>query len=203
MVELPTPHPRGLAIILSRDGGWRDLDKTIGEQLRLDGISVIGWDCLRYFWRHQSPQQTAHDLSAVIDAYTARWKISKVALIGYSFGADVLPIVYDQLAPEAKRQVIQISLLAPAVDADFEISIAGWLGAPAKKDAISTGPALASINHAMLQCFYGEEEHDSACPSLANSEADIVRTPGGHHFDGNYDALARDILHRFEHLASR
>ena len=54
LVELPASHPRGLAIILSGDGGWRDLDKTIGEQLSSEGISVVGWDCLRYFWRHKS-----------------------------------------------------------------------------------------------------------------------------------------------------
>lgn len=136
LVELPASHSRGLAIILSGDGGWRDLDKTIGEQLSSEGISVVGWDCLRYFWRHKSPQQTAHDLSAVINAYAARWHATKVALIGYSFGADVLPIVYGQLAPEVRARVVQMSLLAPGRAADFEISMAGWLGAPATKDAI-------------------------------------------------------------------
>ena len=198
LVELPAAHPRGLAIILSGDGGWRDLDKTIGEQLSSEGISVVGWDCLRYFWRHKSPQQTAHDLSAVIDAYTARWHVTRVALIGYSFGADVLPIVYGRLAPEARARVVQMSLLAPGRAADFEISMAGWLGAPATKDAIPTTPALASINASMIQCFYGDEEQDSACPTLESTGAAIVKTSGGHHFDGNYNALALDILHRFE-----
>ena len=198
LVELPASHSRGLAIILSGDGGWRDLDKTIGEQLSSEGISVVGWDCLRYFWRHKSQQQTAHDLSAVISAYAARWHVTKVALIGYSFGADVLPIVYGQLTPEAKARVVQMSLLAPGRAADFEISMAGWLGTPATKDAIPTIPALASINASLIQCFYGAEEQDSACPALESTGAAIVKTSGGHHFDGNYNALALDIFRRFE-----
>ena len=88
LVELPAvPRGRLLAIIFSGDGGWRDIDKTIAQKLCSDGVSVIGWDSLRYFWSRKSPEQIANDLSQVIDTYTARWGASKVALIGYSFGA--------------------------------------------------------------------------------------------------------------------
>ena len=56
LIELPA-EPRGplLAIVLSGDGGWRDLDKTIAETLQSDGVSVVGWDCLSYFWSRKSP----------------------------------------------------------------------------------------------------------------------------------------------------
>jgi type IV secretory pathway VirJ component len=46
----------------------------------------------------------------------------------------------------------------------------------------------------MIQCFYGEDESDSACPALAEKKAEIIRAGRGHHFGGDYDALARDIL---------
>jgi type IV secretory pathway VirJ component len=45
-----------------------------------------------------------------------------------------------------------------------------------------------------LLCLYGEEETDSACPLLAGTAATVIRTAGGHHFDGNYDALAQHLL---------
>ena len=73
-----------LAIVLSGDGGWRDLDKTIGETLQSDGVSVVGWDCLWYFWSRKSPEQVARDLGAVIDTFVSRWGGLKVVLIGYS-----------------------------------------------------------------------------------------------------------------------
>jgi type IV secretory pathway VirJ component len=203
LVELPA-EPRGplLAIVFSGDGGWRDLDKTIAEKLQSDGVSTIGWDSLRYFWRQKSPEQTARDLDAVIDTYALRWGASKVALIGYSFGADVLPFAYDRLSPAAKARVVQLSLLGFATAADFQISVAGWLGAAPGKGALPTEPALAPINPTMIQCFYGSDEDDSACPSLARKgTVEVIRTGGGHHFDGDYSRLAQRVLDGFRRRA--
>ena len=101
---------------------------------------------------------------------------------------------HDRLTPEAKQRVVQISLLGFALSTDFEISIAGWLGEPASKDAAPTIPALASIDPRMIQCFYGEDETDSVCPQLGGDEAEIIRIGNGHHFGGDYDALAQGIL---------
>ena len=197
LVELPA-EPRGplLAIVLSGDGGWRDVDRSIAQKLQSDGVSVVGWDSLRYFWSKKSPEQTARDLGAVIDTYTSRWGASKIALIGYSFGADVLPFAYDHLSPEAKVRVVQLSLLGFASAADFEITVSGWLGAAPGKDALPTEPALVPIDPAMVQCFYGANEDDSACP-LLTGKAEVIRVPGGHHFDNDYGALARRILDGF------
>lgn len=201
LVELPA-EPRGplLAIVLSGDGGWRDVDRAIAQKLQSDGVSVVGWDSLRYFWSKKSPEQTALDLGAVIDTYTSRWGASKIALIGYSFGADVLPFAYDHLSPEAKVRVVQLSLLGFAPAANFEITVSGWLGAAPGKDALPTGPALAPIDPTMVQCFYGASEADSACPQLTG-EAEVIRVSGGHHFDHDYGGLARRILDGFRRRA--
>ncbi len=121
--------------------------------------------------------------------------VSKVALIEYSFGAGVLPFAYDRLPPEAKRHVVQLSLLGFETAANFEISLMGWLGAPPTKIALPTEPALAPIDPSMIQCFYGKNESDSLCPSLASDhKVTVIRTEGAHHFNGDYDALAQRIL---------
>ena len=151
LIEMPAEHHGPfLAIVLSGDGGWRDVDKGIAEKLRSAGVSVVGWDSLRYFWNKKSPEQTARDLGAVIDTYVSRWGASRIALVGYSFGADVLPFAYNHLSPEAKVRVIQLSLLGFATSADFEVSVAGWLGAAPGKDALPTAPALAPIDPTMI-----------------------------------------------------
>jgi type IV secretory pathway VirJ component len=52
----------------------------------------------------------------------------------------------------------------------------------------------------MIQCFYGADEDDTAC-RLLQGKAEVIRTTGGHHFDGNYGALAQRILDGLRHRA--
>jgi type IV secretory pathway VirJ component len=199
LIELPAAEPTPLlAIILSGDGGWRDLDKVIAEELSRNGVAVVGWDCLRYFWSRKSPAEAGQDLAAVIDAYSAKWNAPQVALIGYSFGADVLPFLYQQLSDREKARVVQLSFLGLTAEAEFEIKVAGWISSSHSESAQPTQPALAAIKPALIQCFYGEQEEDSVCPALAARGVETVRTSGGHHFDGDYAALARRILAGFK-----
>ena len=195
LVELPAAHPTDmLAVVISGDGGWRDLDKTIAEALQKDGISVIGWDALRYFWNEKTPAQTSHDLARVLQAYAVRWHAKHIALVGYSFGADVMPFAYNRLPDALRAKVSYMSLLGFAPDADFQIRVTGWLGMPASDRALSVKPEIAKVPPSIVQCVYGAKEADTLCPSLANTGIDVVRTSGDHHFDGNYSALASRII---------
>ena len=133
LTELPVDQPSKLmAILLSGDGGWRDLDKTIAEDLQQQGIPVVGFDTLRYFWSKKTPQQTADVVAALIQTFMTKWHADKVALIGYSFGADVMPFAYNLLPPSLRDHVVLISLLGLSKSADFEISVRGWLGRTAR-----------------------------------------------------------------------
>jgi len=196
LVEIPAERPGDLmAVIYSGDGGWRDLDKDIGEQLARDGVAVIGVDSLRYFWEERTPQQMAADLAAILDHYREAFGTRRVILIGYSFGASVLPFAVNRLPQSDLDSIVLISLLGLEARASFEIHVTGWLGAsPSGEDAPAVLPELLRISPARIQCFYGEEEEDSLCPNPALAKSEIIRTSGGHHFDGDYAALARKIL---------
>jgi type IV secretory pathway VirJ component len=195
LVELPVDHPSPvMAIVLSGDGGWRDLDKTIAENLQADGVPTVGWDSLRYFWSKKTPEETAHALATVMKAYTAKWHASRVALIGYSFGADVLPFAYNRMPAELRSHVVLMALLGFANSADFEITVGGWLGAAPSDDALPVADEVAKVPPGLLQCFYGADEDDTMCPALAPKGVEQIKTTGGHHFDGDYAALAKRIL---------
>ncbi len=199
LIELPASKPSGLmAVFLSGDGGWRDIDKTIAENLQSLGVSVVGWDSVRYFWQSKTPQQTAADLSAVILDYSAKWHADKVALIGFSFGADTLPFVYDHLRPSLKQHVAMISLLSLGRAADWEIRVVGWLGAGPSAQATPLGPAIKDIPGKMIQCFYGDQDSGSYCPDLVKQGAEVIEKKGIHHFDGNYIYMAHQILDGFK-----
>ncbi|SAL11751.1 bacterial virulence protein VirJ [Caballeronia turbans] len=195
LIELRAAQPTDmLAIVISGDGGWRDLDKTMALALQRDGVSVIGIDSLRYFWSEKTPQQTADDLARVIRAYGARWHTSHVALVGYSFGADVMPFAYNRLPDAVRAQVSYISLMGFSPAADFQIRVTGWLGMRASEKALKVRPELNKLPPSMVQCIYGEKEEDTLCPQLTKTGIEVVKLPGDHHFGGDYDALARRIL---------
>jgi type IV secretory pathway VirJ component len=195
LIELPAEHPGSmLAIVVSGDGGWRDLDKTIAHALCDEGVSVIGVDSLRYFWSAKSPEQTASDLNRIIQTYSARWHIKSIALIGYSFGADVLPFAYNRLPKGNRDKISVMSLLGLAEGADFEIRVTGWLGMPPSEKALAAYPEIAKVPPGLVQCFYGEDEADTICPALAKMGVAVIPTSGGHHFGGDYGHLARVIL---------
>ena len=203
LAELPVGHPSKLmAILLSGDGGWRDLDKTIAEDLQQQGVPVVGLDTLRYFWSKKTPQQTADVVAALIRTFMPKWHADKVALVGYSFGADVIPFAYNRLPPRLRNHVVMISLLGLSKSADFEISVRGWLGEPPGSDALPVLPQATKIPAHLIQCFYGQDETDTACPQLAQLGAETFRRNGAHHYDGNYGALAEAILAGFKKRAS-
>ena len=179
LVELPAAQASDmLAVVLSGDGGWRDLDKTIAETLSHEGVNVIGWDSLRYFWRKKTPERAAEDLARVLGVYSTRWNARHVALIGYSFGADVLPFLFNRLPAAQRNTVSLISLLGFDKAADFEIRLGGWLGLPPSAAALPVAPELAMMPGRLIQCFYGADEADTDCPALANGGATLVRTEG-------------------------
>ena len=182
-----------LAIFYSGDGGWRDLDKDLSAWLQADGLPVVGVDALRYFWHPQTPEQTARDLQRIMRSYKARWKASKVVLIGFSFGADLLPILYNRLTAEEQASVVQITLLGLSRAATFEVNLDSWLNhKPAS--AVPTLPEVARIRPQLIQCFVGEEDDLNVCGQLSGSGAEVIRTSGGHHFDRDYQGIARRIL---------
>jgi len=199
LVELPASSPsRLMAVFFSGDGGWRDIDRTIGERLQSLGVSVIGWDSVRYFWTRKTPDRTAADLSAVVSAYSAKWHADRVALIGFSFGADVIPSVYDRLRQSLKDRVPMITLLSPEPAADWEIRVAGWLGAAPSGEATPLAPEIEKIPGKMIQCFYGDKDPLSYCPELVGHGAEVIEKAGIHHFDGDYPLIAHQILGGFE-----
>jgi type IV secretory pathway VirJ component len=189
------PSMDTVAIVYSGDGGWRDIDKEVGGYLQDQGIPVVGVDTLHYFWSERTPQETAKDLGRIIDYYTKRLKVRHVVLVGYSFGADVLPASYNMLTPEQKNKVAQISLLSLSRKVDYVISVMGWLGAASEGKGGNPLNDLKSVNPKIVQCIYGkDDDEDVACPSLDGSGAQVIGMSGGHHFDDDYEALAQHII---------
>jgi type IV secretory pathway VirJ component len=195
LVELPSDRPSPFfAVIYSGDGGWRDIDKEIGETLAESGVPVVGVDSLRYFWTEKTPDRLASDLTLILSHYSAAWQRPAAILVGYSFGAGILPFAFNRLPPAERARIALVALLGVEHRASFEFDVTGWLGGEPAPDAPAVLPELKRFPPGLVQCFFGEEEEDTVCRDPALQGAEIVRTTGGHHFDGDYESLAERIL---------
>lgn len=194
LIELPVQRPqRGLfAIMLSGDGGWAGLDKEVAAQLNARGVPVVGWDSLRYFWNARTPDGAAHDLDRVIRYYASTWGMSRVLLVGYSQGADVMPFMVNRLPSVTRPMIARTALIGVSTEAFFEFSVSHWVGNP-------TGgtPVLPELQHGRLgpvTCIYGSEDRDTPCRTLRVPGLRAVELPGGHHFNGDYPRVAGAVL---------
>ncbi len=196
LVEVPaTGNPRGeLAIMLSGDGGWAGLDRELGDVLAAAGIPVVGWDSLRYFWKARTPEGAGEDLDRIIRHYLAAWGKTQVILVGYSFGADTMLPMMNRLPAATHSRVALLALLAPGRTASFEFHLSDWVAGNGK--GLPLLPEAGRLRGTSLLCLYGSKEDDALCPDLKGPGIHSVKLPGGHHFDGNYAALGREILRR-------
>ncbi len=194
VVEVSTGKAGGnLTLFYSGDGGWRDLDRAVAQEMSRQSYPVVGIDVLRYFWQHKTPEQAAADLTAAIAYYRQKWGIESFILAGYSFGADIMPAVYNRLSAQDQARIPLIVLLALGKQADFEIHVSGWLGKNGGELAVM--PELHKVSPAKILCIYGKEEQaETGCTDLQNTAAHVLELPGGHHFDQDYPKLTQRIL---------
>jgi type IV secretory pathway VirJ component len=198
LVEVPAARGTSdtLVVFVSGDGGWAAIDREISKVLADDGMPVIGLNALQYFWTRRTPDMASRDLESIIRRYLGQWHKSRVVLVGYSRGADVLPAMISRLPAETRTKIRSIVLLGPSPKVEFEFHVSDWLrdtnaGLPVK-------PEVEKLTPAHILCIYGESDHDSLCPALKSRPGvNVLVLKGAHHFDGGYANLGRLIV---EHI---
>jgi type IV secretory pathway VirJ component len=192
--EVPAVKGEGdtLAVMLTGDGGWADIDKAIAAGLAERGVPVVGWSSLSYYWTARTPDRAAADLARIIEHFGAAWKKPRVLLVGYSFGADVLPFLVNRLSPEVRSRIERVTLLGVSEEAAFEFHLSSWLSD--KGDSrYPTAPEIEKLA-TPTTCVYGTEEEDSVCLRVKSASVTKLPLPGGHHFGGNYNRLVEAAI---------
>jgi type IV secretory pathway VirJ component len=176
-----------IAVLISGNGGWWGIDDGIAKGLARAGVTTVGLNSLAYFFHRRTPGEVA----ATIERMVAPFRADRpVILIGYSFGADVAATAYAHLTPRLRERIRLVSLLGLSREADYAIGIMKILSG--RQETI---PAVAAISGPHIQCFQGADEGDrSGCSDLDPRRVEVVKVPGGHHFDGDYADIARHIV---------
>ena len=195
LTEVPVPSSARtdtMAIILTGDGGWAGLDRGLADEMAAQGIPSVGWSSLRYYWTPRTPDAATADLARIIRHYLSEWAVRRVILIGYSFGADVLPFLVNRLPSPLQDHVRVVALLGLSESADFEFHVTDWIG----RGGGSQYRTVAETDRLGVPviCVHGADEDDSACRSLKGAHITSLEVGSGHHFSGNYRQLVDAIL---------
>ena len=91
-----------MVFFITGDGGYTSFDKSFCKELAESGFSVVALDALKYFWDAKTPESTTVDAEELIDFYQSKWHKDQVIFIGYSFGAHVLPFIFNRLIDRLK-----------------------------------------------------------------------------------------------------
>lgn len=185
---------RELAILLSGDGGWAEIDREISDSLAHHGIPVVALDSRQYLASKRTPERVTSDVARIARVYGSRFGKSAVVLIGYSRGADILPFVVNRLPNDIRSELELIALLGLAPNANFKFHMIDLVSNHHRSDDLPTIPEVSRLHGERILCFYGMAEKEAACKSLPDSVAVAIAMPGGHHFGKRYGEIASRIL---------
>lgn len=205
----PSLHDDLLAIVCSGDGGWAPIDRQLSAAFAAQGIAVVGVSTLRYFWRVRAPQVAARELDALLTHYCEKWQRGRVWLLGFSFGADVLPTLVAGLSAANRARVVQLVLLSPSPSIAFEIGLENYITG-AGSAASLTRRLLQRLHHVPhhdplprvaalggrppVVCYHGTRDRTLCSEQVLPAWVETHAVPGGHHLGRDYAHLARRLL---------
>jgi type IV secretory pathway VirJ component len=181
-----------LIFYISGDGGFNKFSTSFMQALNKQGYAVIGLNAKEYFWSRKKPQEAANAIEAAINESNKQWKKKNIVLIGYSFGADVAPFMLTHFSPAISGKVIHLILLSPSIKTDFEIHVLQMLGWG--KDAGESVPAEINKISSPVTIITGDDENEFPFNQLKIKNKQLIKMPGGHHYDGNITALCRQVV---------
>ncbi|RTL58423.1 MAG: hypothetical protein EKK37_08790 [Sphingobacteriales bacterium] len=179
-------------LYISGDGGWNKFSTQLIQEFSNAGYPVIALNAKAYFWERKTPQQTGADIQALLKKNVNEWKRSKVLLLGYSFGADVMPFVYNNIGEEWRKKITYQVLLSPSPKTDFEVHVSEMLGYR-RKNGRSVVDEINKTTTCQFLFLFGEDDDNFPMSELKIRNYKNITLPGGHHFDNNVNELVNKI----------
>ena len=183
-----------MVMLISGDGGWISFDKDLANEFAEQGVPVVGLNSLKYFWKKKTPEQTARELAQIITLYSVKWKKDKIILCGFSFGAEVMPFIYNRLPLNLKEKVKCIQLLSPSYFTDFEIRVNDLMFIASKQKIKNVEPEVKKISIPII-CFYGTQEEATPLKSVKMPNFKVVTLEGDHHYKNQFAQMVKLALH--------
>ncbi len=187
-----TTHDKPVIFYISGDGGFNKFSTGLCQSLNKKGYDVYALNARSYFDDKKTPEQTTNDIRNYLIKKLAGRKSRKVVLIGYSFGADVLPFILNRL-PKNVLDVPVSFIMASSGSTDFEIHWSDIFGGNTKRD-MDVVTEINKLNDDNIVIINGSDEHELALNKISLKKYTHEVLPGGHHFDGDTEEITNVIL---------
>lgn len=188
-----------MVVLLSGDGGWLDFNDSLAVNFNRAGFDVIGFNSRTYFWHQKTPEQVAADLTLVMRKYMRLWNDRRITLSGYSFGADVVPFLYNRLPADLKQRVGEIQLLSPFLSTDFKVYLTDLINLGGDDRAYKVKDEVMKID-IPVYCFYGEDEEPRPLSDVRKRNFILSLLPGDHHYKKGYHQIVKTAGRGFDLL---
>lgn len=176
-----------IVLYVSGDGGLSNSFSQLLKKMNVLGYPIIGLNAQSYFWKRKKPQRLTDDFTRLLAYYIDTWHRSSFALVGYSFGADVLPFFQNRLSPEFAALNRQTILMSPSRRTDLEIHILGMIGCELRRGY--SIPKEINRMKGPVTVFFGTAEHKFPMKDITSSNIHFAFFPGGHHYRSDVDQV--------------
>lgn len=186
-------HDKPLIFYISGDGGMNNFSTSLCEKLNGKGFDVVALNARSYFYEKKTPDKTASDINSFLDKKLSDRKNQQIVFIGYSFGADVVPFILNRLPKETDDKVLVSFLMASSGSTDFEIHWSDIFGGNTKRsmDVVSE---INKLTDEKVVIISASDDKTLAVNRITLKRFTREVLPGGHHFDGDTDEIAKVII---------
>lgn len=191
--EWAAPGRTPFVFYLSGDGGFNRFSMQLCTSLNKSGYTVTALNSRGYFWDKKTPQESTIAITTYLRKQLQNQPDRNIVLIGYSFGADVLPCIVNLLPANIKARVSSLFLLSPSGSTDFEVHLSDMLGS-SKKRSMDVVQAINQMQVPNTIGLFGNDETDFPTADVKVKNFIKVMLPGGHYFNGDMNIIATALI---------
>lgn len=181
------------AVYWSGDMGMRvGIGEGLVDDLAAAGVPVLTVSSPALFGSGRTRDFVDAAVERSVRTALERTHARSIAVIGNSFGADIVGTGVGNLPPELRRRIASVVLMVPSAEVYFHANPTGiFYRGPVAASPAHTVPLLRGLP---VTCIYGTGEDDSLCAEPAMASARRVGIDDGHMMLWSHAPLGRALI---------
>lgn len=193
VTEWNSHSDKPLVFYISGDSGFNTFSKSFGDNLHAFGYDVFALDTKTYFWNYKTPKKASHDVEKYIKKQLKGRENQNVILVGFSFGSEVAPFIYNRFTSDLKSKIQKVFIIGPTTTNNFRIQLDEYIGEEeASKQNLLVIPEINKMGSVPLMLILSDDEF-TVFPYkeiTLGSNFQMQHIIGDHHYGGNTQILA-------------